>query len=62
MFDEDEQKIGAEEHVMGLQEVASPDLRSGVSPEGGPRMPSVLRWHLPPSLMYVAADDAAVDP
>ena len=61
MFDHEEQEEGAEEHVIALEEVASPDRWRVGGQESGPGLSGVPRRHLPSSLAHVASDSAPID-
>src|SRR5664279_4159760 len=61
MFDDEEQKDRAEEYIIGLQKIASPDLRRMVGQEGRPRLSSVPRRDFSSSLVHVTSDGASVD-
>ena len=43
MFDDEKQKDGAEEQIIGLFEVAGPDFRRMIGQKGGPVLP-VVSW------------------
>jgi hypothetical protein len=62
MFDDEEQKHGTEEKVVGLNQIARPDFGGMVGQESRPTLAVMLRRQLASGLPHMVPDGSSIHP